>query len=106
MKAVCKGRLTPMGRRDTKAGLSSPGDKAATEAYTFACLKTRVQRQWKHLDPGFVMGWTSLSNSFWASGPAPPKLIFCTLLQNIPTRDRLEGMAAFREKRPPKFVGE
>ncbi|XP_060062200.1 enoyl-CoA hydratase domain-containing protein 2, mitochondrial isoform X2 [Erinaceus europaeus] len=26
--------------------------------------------------------------------------------QNIPTQDRLEGMAAFREKRPPKFVGE
>ncbi|XP_077005744.1 enoyl-CoA hydratase domain-containing protein 2, mitochondrial isoform X3 [Tamandua tetradactyla] len=26
--------------------------------------------------------------------------------QNIPTQDRLEGMAAFREKRSPKFVGE
>ncbi|XP_035295620.1 enoyl-CoA hydratase domain-containing protein 2, mitochondrial isoform X4 [Cricetulus griseus] len=27
-------------------------------------------------------------------------------MENIPTQDRLEGMAAFREKRPPKFVGK
>ncbi|XP_006025853.1 enoyl-CoA hydratase domain-containing protein 2, mitochondrial isoform X1 [Alligator sinensis] len=26
--------------------------------------------------------------------------------QNIPTRDRQEGMAAFKEKRPPHFIGE
>lgn len=52
------------------------------------------------------MGWISLSQSLLDAGPAPPKLIFCMLFQNIPTRDRLEGMAAFREKRTPKFVGE
>ncbi|XP_023405356.2 enoyl-CoA hydratase domain-containing protein 2, mitochondrial isoform X1 [Loxodonta africana] len=38
-----------------------------------------------------------------ASGMAIEGLCYA---QNIPTRDRLEGMAAFREKRPPKFVGE
>lgn len=40
------------------------------------------------------------------SGPVLPKLISIVSLQNIPTQDRLEGMAAFREKRPPKFVGK
>jgi hypothetical protein len=55
---------------------------------------------------GLVMVRIRLSNSSLGRGPAPLKLISCTLLQNIPTQDRLEGMAAFREKRPPKFVGK
>ncbi|XP_027628026.1 enoyl-CoA hydratase domain-containing protein 2, mitochondrial isoform X2 [Tupaia chinensis] len=38
-----------------------------------------------------------------ASGMAIEEMCYA---QNIPTRDRLEGMAAFREKRPPEFVGE
>ncbi|XP_004699471.1 enoyl-CoA hydratase domain-containing protein 2, mitochondrial [Echinops telfairi] len=38
-----------------------------------------------------------------ASGMAIEEMCYA---QNIPTRDRLEGMAAFREKRPPRFVGE
>uniref|UniRef100_A0A286Y2D3 Enoyl-CoA hydratase domain containing 2 n=3 Tax=Cavia porcellus TaxID=10141 RepID=A0A286Y2D3_CAVPO len=38
-----------------------------------------------------------------ASGMAIEEMCYA---QNIPTRDRLEGMAAFREKRPPKFVGK
>lgn len=38
-----------------------------------------------------------------ASGMAIEGLCY---VQNIPTQDRLEGMAAFREKRSPKFVGE
>ncbi|XP_007455111.1 PREDICTED: enoyl-CoA hydratase domain-containing protein 2, mitochondrial [Lipotes vexillifer] len=38
-----------------------------------------------------------------ASGMATEGICYA---QNIPTRDRLEGMAAFREKRPPRFVGE
>ncbi|XP_028642127.1 enoyl-CoA hydratase domain-containing protein 2, mitochondrial isoform X1 [Grammomys surdaster] len=38
-----------------------------------------------------------------ASGMAIEQMCYA---QNIPTQDRLEGMAAFREKRPPKFVGK
>lgn len=38
-----------------------------------------------------------------ASGMAIEHMCYA---QNIPTQDRLEGMAAFREKRPPKFVGK
>ncbi|XP_034508730.1 enoyl-CoA hydratase domain-containing protein 2, mitochondrial isoform X4 [Ailuropoda melanoleuca] len=38
-----------------------------------------------------------------ASGMAIEGLCYA---QNIPTQDRLEGMAAFREKRPPRFVGK
>ncbi|XP_006839843.1 PREDICTED: enoyl-CoA hydratase domain-containing protein 2, mitochondrial isoform X1 [Chrysochloris asiatica] len=38
-----------------------------------------------------------------ASGMAIEDMCYA---QNIPTRDRLEGMAAFREKRIPRFVGE
>uniref|UniRef100_A0A5G2R939 Enoyl-CoA hydratase domain containing 2 n=1 Tax=Sus scrofa TaxID=9823 RepID=A0A5G2R939_PIG len=61
------------------------------------------------------MGWhrVSLSNLLEesmkqrvvdiASGMAIEGICYA---QNIPTRDRLEGMAAFREKRTPKFVGE
>lgn len=44
--------------------------------------------------------------AFLSSDPILPKLIAIVSLQNIPTQDRLEGMAAFREKRPPKFVGK
>ncbi|XP_038622128.1 enoyl-CoA hydratase domain-containing protein 2, mitochondrial isoform X6 [Tachyglossus aculeatus] len=38
-----------------------------------------------------------------ASGLALEGLCYA---QNIPTRDRREGMAAFREKRPPRFTGQ
>uniref|UniRef100_Q3TLP5-2 Isoform 2 of Enoyl-CoA hydratase domain-containing protein 2, mitochondrial n=1 Tax=Mus musculus TaxID=10090 RepID=Q3TLP5-2 len=38
-----------------------------------------------------------------ASGMAIEQMCYA---QNIPTQDRLEGMAAFREKRAPKFVGK
>nr|XP_034977480.1 enoyl-CoA hydratase domain-containing protein 2, mitochondrial isoform X2 [Zootoca vivipara] len=38
-----------------------------------------------------------------ASGMAIERMCYA---QNIPTRDREEGMAAFIEKRPPKFIGK
>ncbi|KAF7244510.1 Enoyl-CoA hydratase domain-containing protein 2, mitochondrial [Varanus komodoensis] len=38
-----------------------------------------------------------------ASGMAIERMCYA---QNIPTRDRQEGMAAFIEKRPPKFIGK
>ncbi|XP_062994855.1 enoyl-CoA hydratase domain-containing protein 2, mitochondrial [Elgaria multicarinata webbii] len=38
-----------------------------------------------------------------ASGMAIERICYA---QNIPTRDRQEGMAAFIEKRPPKFIGK
>ncbi|XP_066479658.1 enoyl-CoA hydratase domain-containing protein 2, mitochondrial [Tiliqua scincoides] len=38
-----------------------------------------------------------------ASGMAIERMCYA---QNIPTKDRQEGMAAFIEKRPPKFIGK
>ncbi|XP_038622123.1 enoyl-CoA hydratase domain-containing protein 2, mitochondrial isoform X3 [Tachyglossus aculeatus] len=77
-----------------------PGDRAPGPNSRETGQSGRVQRDGA---PSGRLSLPLLPQVDLASGLALEGLCYA---QNIPTRDRREGMAAFREKRPPRFTGQ
>uniref|UniRef100_A0A8W4FFM4 Enoyl-CoA hydratase domain containing 2 n=1 Tax=Sus scrofa TaxID=9823 RepID=A0A8W4FFM4_PIG len=93
------------GQRRLPPGSSTgPGDPAPA---------LRDLRLAEFMDAELCIGMTGCEvicgfSTAWMVGTPNPQEVQGSAIyeHNIPTRDRLEGMAAFREKRTPKFVGE